>query len=131
MASHVVFSSEGLRAASGQVDLCVALAAVSPHMRGFFAVTNGPEDILWLEQGILRRMPAFVVTAIDTLGAGDVFHAAFTVALAEGRDAVAAMRFGAAAAAIKCTRFGGISGAPRRAEVDAFLTAQPAAGSKP
>ena len=131
MASHVVFSSEGLRAASGLADLGAALTAVAPYMRGFFAVTNGPDDILWLEQETLRRMPAFAVTAIDTLGAGDVFHAAFTAALAEGREPVAAMRFGAAAAAIKCTRFGGISGAPRRVEVDAFLGAQPAAGSKP
>jgi sulfofructose kinase len=34
------------------------------------------------------------------------------------------MRFGAAAAALKCTRFGGISGTPTRADVEAFLAAQ-------
>jgi sulfofructose kinase len=111
IASHVVFSSEALRA--------------------FLAVTNGPEDIFWLEDGAPRRMPAFAIAAIDTLGAGDVFHGAFALALAEGRDPVAAMRFGAASAALKCTRFGGIAGAPHRAEVEAFLAAQPAAGSKP
>ena len=32
-----------------------------------------------------------------------------------------AMRFAAAAAALKCTRYGGILGAPTRAEVEAFL----------
>ena len=32
-----------------------------------------------------------------------------------------AMRFGSAAAALKCTRFGGSMGAPTRAEVDALL----------
>ena len=41
--------------------------------------------------------------------------------LREGRDEVAAMRFGAAAAGLKCTRFGGSMGAPRRDEVEAFL----------
>ena len=35
------------------------------------------------------------------------------------------MRFAAAAAAIKCTRFGGIAGAPARDEVEAFLAARP------
>ena len=57
-------------------------------------------------------MPVFKVDAVDTLAAGDVFHAGFALALAEGRDEVAAMRFGAAAAALKCTRFGGSMGAP-------------------
>jgi sulfofructose kinase len=66
-------------------------------------------------------MPAFAVEAVDTLGAGDTFHGAFALALAEGRDIQAAMRFAAAAAAIKCTRFGGIEGAPLRGEVEAFL----------
>ena len=82
--------------------------------------------MLWLEGGALRRMPVFMVEAVDTLGAGDSFHGAFALALAEGRDEVAAMRFGAAAAALKCTRFGGISGTPGRDEVDALLAQQPA-----
>jgi sugar/nucleoside kinase (ribokinase family) len=33
------------------------------------------------------------------------------------------MRFAAATAGIKCTRFGGSIGAPRRAEVEALLAA--------
>ena len=69
-------------------------------------------------------MPVFKLEAIDTLAAGDVFHAGIALALAEGRDAVAAMRFGAAAAGQKSTRFGGRMGAPNRDEVDAFLARQ-------
>jgi sulfofructose kinase len=34
---------------------------------------------------------------------------------------VAALRFGAAVAGLKCTRFGGSAGAPIRAEVETFL----------
>ena len=67
-------------------------------------------------------MPAFPVQAIDTLAAGDIFHGAFALALAEGLGIEAAMRFSAAVAAIKCTRFGGIAGAPTRAEVEEFLS---------
>jgi len=66
-------------------------------------------------------MPAFKVNAVDTLGAGDVFHGAFTFRLVETGDLIESMRFGAAAAAIKCTRFGGLMGAATRAEVDDFL----------
>ena len=61
------------------------------------------------------------IKAIDTLGAGDVFHGACVLMLAEGRDFEQALRFSAAAAAIKCTRFGGVAGAPSRQEVEAFL----------
>ncbi len=77
--------------------------------------------ILWREGATLRRSPVFAVEAIDTLGAGDVFHGAFTLALAEGRDVVVALRFAAAAAGLKCTRLGGSMAAPRRAEVEALL----------
>ena len=71
-------------------------------------------------------MSAFPIQPIDTLAAGDVFHGAFALALAEGRGETEAMRFAAAAAAIKCTRFGGITGAPGRAEAEAFLAAHAA-----
>jgi sugar/nucleoside kinase (ribokinase family) len=120
-ASHLVFSSEALSATTGTADLGAALTSIASSVRGFLAVTNGPDDVLWIERGALRRLPVFTVEAVDTLGAGDSFHGGFALALAEGRDEVAAMRFGAAAAALKCTRFGGISGTPRRAEVEAFL----------
>jgi sulfofructose kinase len=43
------------------------------------------------------------------------------MALAQVRNEVDAMRFGAAVAGIKCTRIGGSAGAPTRAEVEAFL----------
>ncbi len=66
-------------------------------------------------------MDAFKVDAVDTLGAGDTFHGGFAVHFVETRDVVASMRFAAAAAAIKCMRFGGLMGAATRAEVEAFL----------
>lgn len=120
-ASHVIFSAEALLATTGMTDPAAALMAIAPAVRGFLAVTNGPDDVLWNDRGTLRRLPVFKVEAVDTLGAGDSFHAGFALALAEGRNEIDAMRFGAAAAALKCTRFGGISGAPRRQEVEALM----------
>jgi sulfofructose kinase len=85
------------------------------------AVTDGPNGVLWQDAHIVRHIPAWPVAAVDTLGAGDVFHGACVVALGEGHDFEHALRFAAAAAALKCRHFGGISGAPSRAETDAFL----------
>jgi sugar/nucleoside kinase (ribokinase family) len=59
---------------------------------------------------------------VDTLGAGDVFHGAFALAITEKQDIPSALRFASAAAALKCTRFGGAFAAPQRAEVEELLS---------
>jgi len=122
--SHVVFSAEGLRATAGTDHLGRALIDIGKQTNAFVAVTDGANDVLWLKDGELRQIPAFTVDVVDTLGAGDTFHGAFTLMLAEGKSEREAMRFAAAAAALKCTRYGGILGAPARDEVEAFLARQ-------
>lgn len=120
--SHVVFSAEGLRATAGTDHLGRALIDVGKMTTSFLAVTDGANDVMWLDNGELRQMPAFRVNVVDTLGAGDTFHGAFTLMLAEGRTEREAMRFASAAAALKCTKYGGILGAPSREAVETFLS---------
>jgi sulfofructose kinase len=79
------------------------------------------------EGGAIRHVPGFEVDVVDTLGAGDVWHGAFALALAEGRPEREAVRFASAAAAIKVQRRGSRTGAPTRSELDAFLRSRPAA----
>jgi sugar/nucleoside kinase (ribokinase family) len=117
VASHVVFSAEGLRATAGTSDLGEGLARMAAATSSFVAVTDG-------KPAERRAMSAFPIEPVDTLAAGDVFHGAFALWLAQGHPERAAMRFAAAAAAITCTRFGGITGAPARGEVEAFLAAR-------
>jgi sugar/nucleoside kinase (ribokinase family) len=122
VASHVVFSAEGLRATAETADLAAGLARIAAASRSFLAVTDGPHDMVWrTPAGESGREAAFLIEAVDTLAAGDVFHGAFALALAEGQGEIEAMRFAAAAAALKCTRFGGMAGAPERAAVAAFM----------
>ena len=121
IASHVVFSSECLIATTGRGDLAEGLKVIAGHTDSFLAVSNGPNDILFLEGGALQRVPVFAIDAVDTLGAGDALHGGFALALAEGLSEAQALRFGAAVAGIKCSRIGGSAGTPTRAEVDAFL----------
>lgn len=100
------------------------------------ALTRGGDGVTGLRRrdGALEAIdvPTFPVAVADTVGAGDAFTAGLLAALAErgalSRPAIAALpteelqdclRFGAATAAIACTRPG--ANPPRRDEVTAFL----------
>ncbi|MEH6809532.1 MAG: ribokinase [Hyphomonas oceanitis] len=61
------------------------------------------------------------VQVVDTVGAGDTFTAALTVALIEGMTEAAALRFAVSAGALACTRAGAQPSLPKRAEVDALV----------
>ena len=106
--SHLVFSSEALQSTAGVADDAEALKKIAKLTPSFLAGTQGAQGTLWLdEQQNLQQTPAFPVHTVDTLGAGDVFHGAFALALTEQQELRQALRFASAAAALKCTRFGG------------------------
>jgi len=121
-ASHLLFASEQVQETAGIADDGEALKRLSRLTPAFLAATRGPRGTIWLnETDTLVETPAFPIEAVDTLGAGDVFHGAFTLRLAEGGGVREALRFAAAAAALKCTRHGGGPAAPQRIEVEGFL----------
>ncbi|SHJ99069.1 sulfofructose kinase [Roseomonas rosea] len=124
-AEHVVFSEPALRHHSGEADPAEGLRALRARLpRAVLGVTTGPDGYLWLEGNEPHRLAPPRVTVVDTLGAGDVFHGAYALALAEGASVAAAARFAVAAATLKCTRPGGRAGVPSRPEVEGLL-AQP------
>jgi sulfofructose kinase len=121
-ASHAIFSRPGLSGLFRADDPEEGLRRAAKHSP-FVAVTLGAEGVLWLnESGRLERLAAVPIVARETLGAGDVFHGAFALALAEGRDNANALRFATAAAAVKCGRTGGRASFPNRAEVELRLS---------
>jgi len=125
-ASHLLFASEQVQETAGITGDCEALKRLSALTPAFLAATRGPHGTIWLDEaGALEETPAFPVQAVDTLGAGDVFHGAFALCLAEGKGVREALRFAAAAAALKCTRHGGGLAAPQRLEVEEFLREHP------
>lgn len=124
-ASHVIFGTPGLRGAARVADPETGLMRIARKTRAFVAVTLGAGGVLWIENGGIMHMPGFPVHAVDTLGAGDVFHGAFTLGLAEGMDEVHALHFASAVAAMKCSRFGGRAGIPSRPEIAEFLPMRP------
>jgi sugar/nucleoside kinase (ribokinase family) len=121
--THLVFSSEPLQETAGTPDDGEALKTIARLTPSFLAGTRGPRGTIWLdEQGKLQETPAFPVHPVDTLGAGDVFHGAFALAVTEKQELRQALRFASAAAGLKCTRFGGAFAAPQRAEVEELLS---------
>ena len=121
--THLVFSSEPLQETAGIADDGEALKKIATLTPSFLAGTRGPRGTIWLDEtGRLQETPAFPVHTVDTLGAGDVFHGAFALAITENQELRQALRFASAAAALKCTRFGGAFAAPQRAEVEELLS---------
>ena len=119
------FSAPGLEGATGVQGIAEGLRAAARMGGGVMLATHGGNGVYWLEAGEVRHQAAHRVRPVDTLGAGDVFHGALALALAEGRSLEAAVAFANATAAIKVTRFGGRAGVPTRAEVEELLLAQP------
>lgn len=127
LADYAIFSAPALRelVPSGtDADRLAHVLTLGPRYVG---VTLGGEGYAWRERdGEAQRVAAFSVSATDTTGAGDAFHGAFALMLAEQRTVAECARLAAAVAALKCTRLGSRAGLPTRAELDAFI-----AGNQP
>jgi len=124
LAAHAVFSEPALARLSGTNDPAAGLRAVAGQGAKYVSVTLGAEGFAYLNaDGTFAHVPGFPVDAVDTLAAGDVFHGAYALAVAEGRNVHDAGRFASATAAIKCSRWGGRAGIPNRPDVEALLAA--------
>ena len=121
--THIVFSAPALTEMSGEIDAERGLRTIAAKTDAWIAVTLGAAGVLWRDDdGETHSFPAFAVDVVDTLGAGDVFHGAFALGLAEGRSMDSVIRRASATAALKCTHFGGRAGLPSADEVDEFLS---------
>lgn len=99
------------RAAAGVLDMGVQIVVETLGERGAYTVTADGDF----------STAAFPVKAINTTGAGDVFHGAYAAALLEGREPRGAARFASAAAALTCTKMSGFDRLPDRAAVERLL----------
>lgn len=121
LASHIAFSRQGLRNYVGVDALEQGLRQAHAQFGNWVCVTDGENGVYHMHEGSLVQTPAIAITAIDTLGAGDVWHAAFTLRLAQGLTEPEAIVFANAAAALKCGSDKGLDGIPSTAEVLAFM----------
>ncbi len=89
-----------------------------------FAVTKGAKGARVYSEGDIFDLPAFTAVEVDPTGAGDVFAAAFLLALRERRPVVRAARWAACVASF-AVEAPGVEGIPSRQAVEARLEAAP------
>jgi sulfofructose kinase len=127
LSAWAVFSRAGLEVFEPG-PMAHGLAAALAAGAEVAVVTQDDQPLWWQRRGgQLRSLSPFVVQpVVDTTAAGDTFHGALAVALGEGAADEDALRFAAAAAALKCLQPGGIAGAPRRESVEALVSGRSA-----
>lgn len=123
-ASHVAMSMQGLQDLRPDLAPADALLQLAREFGGWFCVTDGANGVLYTDAGAVSHHPAYTVDVVDTLGAGDIWHGAFSLALAEGQSEARAMAFASAAAALKCMKNGGRAGCPNREDTMNFLSGE-------
>jgi len=99
-----------------------ALYELQKHTSGFLCTTLGHEGAMAIVEGETLYVKGFEVKAVDTTGAGDVFHAGFIYGLLKNWEVVEILRFANVVAGLKCRDFGGRKGIPTLDEVQKFVT---------
>ena len=84
-------------------------------------ITLGARGLIWQTAWGRGVLPAYQVDAIDTTGAGDAFHGAFALAVAQDKSWAETLQFSSAVAALTCTKIGARAGLPGGEEVAQFL----------
>jgi len=83
-------------------------------------VTLGGKGSMLARKDFIEVFPPIQVKAVDTTAAGDCFCAAFTVALANGKNPAEAISFANIAAGLAVTRPGAQDSVPDLAQIEAY-----------
>lgn len=121
LCDYAIFSEPALEDFLPGQPLSDQLDRVMLHGPRHAGVTRGERGYVWRDRFGGGAIDAFDVVTVDTTGAGDAFHGAFALGLAEGMSIRDCAEFAAAAAALKCTRLGARTGLPKRGDLDAFI----------
>ncbi len=87
-------------------------------------ITRGSEGSIGLNDEGIFHQAAYPVMAVDTTGAGDVYHGAYIYGLLQGWEMIKCMRFASAAAALKCTKIGAQTGIPNLKAINSLITSR-------
>lgn len=119
-ADLVFCTPSGLLLASGAEDLHTGAQQLLEMGVSCVVVTKGSKGAWSFTSGQELHQPAFEVTAVDTTGAGDCFHAAFAFGYLAGWPMEETLRFASAAAALSVQKIGARTGFQTSAVVNKF-----------
>jgi sulfofructose kinase len=120
LVDYLIASARFARELTGEQDMRRALRLMS-RLAPLAAITLGEDGFIWSRGGREESWPALPVEVLDTTGAGDVFHGAFALEIAQGRAIEAAFLAARAAAALSCTCLGARPSIPDRAALEGML----------
>ena len=106
---------------TGETSYNQALKTISSWGPKIIIATLGNNGCVAIQDNKVIRYPAFHVRAVDTTGAGDVFHGAFLFGWLKKLPLEENIRFASAVAAMKCEAIGGRAGIPDLKSVHEFL----------
>jgi len=110
------------RAVTSVDDAEAAARVLLARGAGAVAVTLGAAGALYVDGATVTRVDGLSAgPVVETTGAGDAFNGGLAVALSEGSEIGAALRFANATAALSVTRAGAAPSMPDRAAIDALL----------
>ncbi len=115
----------GLASLNSDEECAVALEALLSISPGTVAITLGERGLVFVHEDRLARLPAFEAEAVDTTGAGDVFHGAFVYGLITNMDFQGCLSLGSTAAAASITKRGGRTSIPTIEELQQFIATSP------
>jgi sulfofructose kinase len=108
---------------TGESDEEMALERLSSYAPNII-ITLGERGLIWKNSESAGRLDAFAIKAVDTTGAGDVFHGALAACLARNMGWDETLAYASAAGALCCAKMGARPGIPTRQEVEGFLASQ-------
>ena len=100
----------------GDIPFNRKIFKLNEMVTGQLIVTRGEKGAYYPAGDTLYQVAAPAVNAIDTIGAGDNFHAAFALALTKGFDLHRAVKLSVAVASLSCREYGGRNGIPNMQE---------------
>lgn len=107
-----------------QQDPNRALHMIRKRFSGEIAITLGERGVIAMQEDTVFAIPAFNVNALDTTGAGDVFHGVFCaeyIRTINHYSFYECLRTAAAAAALSCCSIGGRAGLPDYKSINELL----------
>jgi ribokinase len=112
------FAAPLLGAETSPENALVILRRLGPDQ---VVITLGAKGSIGLNEKGSVTQKACKVNAVDTTGAGDVYHGAYIYGLLKGWDLSRCMRFASATAALNCTKIGAQTGIPNLEAVQSLL----------
>jgi len=106
----LIVSADFAREYTGIEDRVASFRALSSSFDGFPVMTSGSDGAVAFVGNQCLAFPGIKVKAVDTTGAGDIFHAGFLYGLLQNWPLDRIMAFSNAAAGLSCRYLGAQSG---------------------